>query len=147
VEHSLAISPRVALASAAVSDFFFKGRGDCGVPSVALAPAAVSSQAALASDGRHCRLALEPSLVENEIGGVILGSLRAAQAGRALTRAEYLSDKRSNVDNKTDQVCQLRERVYDEYQLVAKWKRGQGGLFDIKWQHNLQKTWYDYCVT
>ena len=74
----------------------------------------------------HSRLAVEPSLVENEIGGVIVGSLRAAQAGRALTRAEYLSDKRSNVDNKTDQGCQLRERVYDEYQLFAKWKRGQG---------------------
>jgi len=79
----------------------------------------------------HSRLAVEPSLVENEIGGVIVGSLRAAQAGRALTRAEYLSDKRSNVDNKTDQGCQLRERVYDEYQLFAKWKRGQGGLLDI----------------
>ncbi len=74
----------------------------------------------------HSRLAVEPSLVENEIGGVIVGSLRAAQAGRALTRAEYLSDKRSNVDNKTDQGCQLRERVYDEYELFAKWKRGQG---------------------
>jgi hypothetical protein len=79
----------------------------------------------------HSRLAVEPSLVENEIGGVIVGSLRAAQAGRALTRAEYLSDNRSNVDNKTDQGCQLRERVYDEYELFAKWKRGQGGLLDI----------------
>ena len=38
----------------------------------------------------HSRLAVEPSLVENEIGGVIVGSLRAAQAGRALTPAEYL---------------------------------------------------------
>jgi hypothetical protein len=79
----------------------------------------------------HSCLAVEPSLVENEIGGVIVGSLRAAQVGRALTRVEYLSDKRSNVDNTTEQGCQLRERVYDEYELFAKWKKGLGGICDI----------------
>lgn len=78
----------------------------------------------------HKCLAVEPSLVENEIGGVIVGSLLAAQAGRALTRAEYLCDKRSNVDQKTERGCQLRERIYDEYERFAKWKKEQGGLLD-----------------
>jgi len=41
-------------------------------------------------------------LIENEIGGVIQGSLSAAIARRPLNRDEYLKEKRSNIPLKND---------------------------------------------
>jgi hypothetical protein len=71
------------------------------------------------------RMALEPHLIENEIGGVILGSLNAGTRARALSRDEYRVEKRSNVGNTTDSHLSIRELVYDEYERYKMWKTEQ----------------------
>jgi hypothetical protein len=78
----------------------------------------------------HQRIALEPHLIENEIGGVIMGSLSAAIQGRLLSRQEYLAEKRSNIGNNTDHDVSKRELVYDEFELYAAWKTEQN-KYDI----------------
>jgi hypothetical protein len=65
---------------------------------------------------------VEPHLLENEIGGVIMGSVAAALQQKALTREQYLADKRSNIPNKTEEGRKKRNLVFDEYESYSKWK-------------------------
>jgi Superfamily I DNA and RNA helicases and helicase subunits len=69
---------------------------------------------------------LNVQLIENEIGGVILGSLRSAQLCRPLSWTEYKDDKRSNIvaDNAT------KHDIYSQYELYKKWKQDHG-YFDV----------------
>lgn len=69
-------------------------------------------------------------LIENEIGGVIMGSLTAALSGAPLTRAQYLDEKRSNVPNDTEEGQNIRMRIYDEYEHYMAAKMGTG-KYDI----------------
>jgi hypothetical protein len=70
----------------------------------------------------HESLKVEASLVENEIGGVIMGSLIAAVQTKPLNRDQYLSDKRSNIPNTNDESLRQRELVFDEYMRYKNWK-------------------------
>ena len=79
----------------------------------------------------HEKLEVEPSLVENEIGGVILGSLTAAIKKRALTREEYLEEKRSNVPIDCQEGWTTRKLVYKEYENYQKWKIDNECVYDI----------------
>jgi hypothetical protein len=65
---------------------------------------------------------IEAHLLENEIGGVIMGSVTAAEQQMPLTRSQYLTDKRSNIQNKTDEGIRLRNLVFDEYEGYSSWK-------------------------
>ncbi|CAB9513161.1 polymerase alpha-associated DNA helicase A [Seminavis robusta] len=78
----------------------------------------------------HERQLMEPQLIENEVGGVIMGSLPAAKQKAPLGREEYLVDKRSNISNKSTEGKRLRELVYDEYTKYVSWKR-ETSKFDI----------------
>ena len=69
---------------------------------------------------------IEPHLLENEIGGVIMGSVIVAQQQKPLTRSQYLTDKRSNIQNKTENGRQLRNFVFDEYEGYSCWKKKSG---------------------
>jgi hypothetical protein len=84
----------------------------------------------LLSRKSHDKLRIEPQLIENEIGGVITGSLVAAQQGGPLTEDQFLADRRSNISNKTQQGRQSRALVYDEYKRYTKWKL-EAGKFDL----------------
>ena len=59
-----------------------------------------------------------------------MGSLVAAQQQAALTREQYLADKRSNISNKTDEGRRERELIFDEYERYKEWKRKEG-KYDI----------------
>lgn len=72
----------------------------------------------------------EPELIENEIGGVILGSLTAACQGKPLSREQYMIDLRSNVGRHSEVDLKLRNRVYDEYEVYLAWKR-ESGKYDL----------------
>jgi tetratricopeptide (TPR) repeat protein len=78
----------------------------------------------------HRSLPIEPQLIENEIGGVIMGSLAAANQHAALNRDQYLQDKRSNVSTKSLDGKERRELIYDEYEHYRAWKKDTG-KFDI----------------
>lgn len=78
----------------------------------------------------HEKLAVEPSLVEAEIGGVIVGSLRVATQGAPLSRKEYLLEKRSNVLVDTKDGKKTRNLIYDEYECYRNWKISEG-KYDI----------------
>jgi hypothetical protein len=84
----------------------------------------------LLSRKSYDKLRIEPQLIENEIGGVITGSLAVAEKRGPLTEEEYLADRRSNISNKTQQGCQSRALVYDEYKRYTKWKL-EAGKFDL----------------
>jgi hypothetical protein len=71
----------------------------------------------------HEPLKTDPILIENEIGGVITGSLFAAEQRCPLSREHYLSNKRSNIENETEAGRTLRNLVFDEYERYAAWKR------------------------
>jgi hypothetical protein len=73
----------------------------------------------------------EQSLIENEIGGVILGSLKAAEKGEALTRTEYLQERRSNVSKDDAEGQSTRSDVFSEYQLYDHWKNDRHDIDDI----------------
>jgi hypothetical protein len=79
------------------------------------------------------RSVVEPQLVQNEIGGVIMGSLEAAKGRRSLTRNEYLLNKRSNISIRTSGGQEQRNLVYDEYESYVAWKaeNGKCDLSDI----------------
>jgi len=64
----------------------------------------------------HKKLLVEASLIENEIGGVILGSLTAALRRSPLSRELYLEEKRSNVPNNTEAGLRTRNLIYDEFE-------------------------------
>lgn len=69
----------------------------------------------------HERSEVDLALVENEIGGVILGSLAAAVNQKALSRFEYLEEQRSNVPKDTGGL-RTRGMVYDEFEKYRQWK-------------------------
>ena len=71
----------------------------------------------------HVGIAMEHSEIENEICGVIVGSLEAALKRKSLTREEYLSNKRSNVMVETKEGMQKRHLIYDEWEQYQKWKK------------------------
>jgi len=81
----------------------------------------------------HTRMVIEERLIENEIGGVILGSLSAGIKQRPLKRNEYYEEKRSNITNKTDSGKAKRASVYDEFEKYRTWKiqRKAGDINDI----------------
>jgi len=70
----------------------------------------------------HMHSVIEEKLTENEIGGVILGSLTAGISQRPLNKEEYLVEKRSNVTNKTERGRHTRNEVYSEFEKYQKWK-------------------------
>jgi hypothetical protein len=78
----------------------------------------------------HDKLAVEPSLAESEIGGVIAGSLRVATKAAPLSREEYLEEKRSNVLIDTIDGTRTRNLIYDEYERYRIWKDSEG-KYDI----------------
>ena len=57
----------------------------------------------------HSSLTVDLALVENEIGGVILGSLKSAELCRPLKWEEYQDDPRSNVTNKKTVAPKIRD--------------------------------------
>lgn len=65
---------------------------------------------------------MDPSLVESEIGGVLLGSLAAALKKAPLTRDEYLEEIRSNVSNDSEEGMTTRHAVYAEFEKYQRWK-------------------------
>ena len=65
---------------------------------------------------------IEQSLVENEIGGVILGSLQSALQASHLSEEQYVEEHRSNVPNKTEQGCRDRKLIYEEFERYRQWK-------------------------
>jgi hypothetical protein len=69
------------------------------------------------------RFPVDANLAENEIGGVIMGSLESAVQGAALSRDQYRQSKRSNVPNDTQEGLATRNLIYDEYERYARWKR------------------------
>ena len=96
-----------------------------------------------ASRKSHKRISVEPHLVENEIGGVIMGSLEAAIMCRPLSRSEYLSTKRSNVAKDSKAGEELRSKIYDIYENYEEWKRlnhkydtSDQVLRLLRWLHN-----------
>lgn len=87
-------------------------------------------QGYIVSRRSHEKLVIEPHLLENEIGGVIMGSVVAAQQGEALSREQYGIDKRSNIANKTEEGRRQRDDVFDEYKRYSDWKN-TGRKYDI----------------
>lgn len=79
----------------------------------------------LKSRRSHERVMVEASLLENEIGGVIMGSLAAGVQMHPLTRDQYLSDKRSNISNTNDEGCKQRQLVFEEYMRYELWKMSE----------------------
>ena len=75
-----------------------------------------------ASRRSHKKMPLDLTLIGNEIGGVILGSLSCAKQQAPLSRAQYLSEIRSNVANKTEEGMKKRGVIYDEYEQYRRWK-------------------------
>lgn len=73
---------------------------------------------------------VDPHLVENEVGGVISGSVDAAVQCAPLSLEQYLSTKRSNVENLTEIGRAERNLFYDEYERYVAWKR-ETGKFDM----------------
>jgi hypothetical protein len=71
----------------------------------------------------HEQILVDPILVENEVGGVITGSLDAAEQRGPLSREQYLDNKRSNIENETDGGRSRRNMVFDEYERYTIWKR------------------------
>jgi len=78
----------------------------------------------------HRKLDIEAHLLENEIGGVIMGSVVAAQQGKPLDRLQYQNDKRSNIPNKTQEGHAMRDLVFDEFERYKEWK-STCGKYDI----------------
>ena len=78
----------------------------------------------------HFDILIESTLIENEIGGVIMGSLNAACNKRPLTREEYLKEIRSNVSNHDNEGQRKREKIYIEYENYKKWKLKEN-VFDL----------------
>lgn len=68
----------------------------------------------------HTKLPVNQSLIENEIGGVIVGSLQSAEMRRPLDWDEYKDDIRSNISRNEGA---LRRRVYDEFSSYQRWKK------------------------
>ena len=84
----------------------------------------------LSSKRSREKLAIDPHLLGNEIGDVILGSVIAGQEGRALSREQYRVDKRSNIPTGTEEYRARRELVFDEFEKYTEWK-SSGRKYDI----------------
>jgi len=78
----------------------------------------------------HKANSMDPHLVENEIGGVISGSIDAALQGTPLNRVQYLATKRSNIENKSEAGQAERSPVFDECERCAAWKKANS-KFDM----------------
>ena len=70
----------------------------------------------------HLGIAVDVREAENEICGVILGSLSAAKAGRHLTRDEYICE-RSYIKKDTDAGMKKRHEIYNVFEKYKKWKQ------------------------
>ncbi|GKY96310.1 hypothetical protein MPSEU_000590700 [Mayamaea pseudoterrestris] len=77
----------------------------------------------------HDALPVEMQLVENEIGGVIMGSLDSVVQLMPLTREQYSLTKRSNIESKSSDGRSRRNSVYDIFLRYKIWKR-DNGFFD-----------------
>ena len=101
-------------------------------------------------DARKCytKLRVEAHLVENEIGGVIGGSLVAAQQRSPLSREQYMEDLRSNLGKETEHEKMLRGLVYDEYENYVEWKSNEGkfDLGDVV-MRLLREDWHQYFAS
>lgn len=75
-------------------------------------------------------IALFCRLVQNEIGGVINGSLSSALKKRPLNEDEYLEEKRSNIPNNNDEGRRKRGLVYDAFVEYKRWKK-ENDKYDI----------------
>ena len=71
----------------------------------------------------YTKIKVEAHLVENEIGGVISGSLVAATQRKPLSRKQYMEDIRSNIGNDFKEERWQRTLVYDEYEEYVNWKQ------------------------
>lgn len=71
----------------------------------------------------HVALAVDTTLIENEIGGVILGSLQAAIQKTPLTLDQYMNEKRSNINHLHNEGMEQKRAVYRQYSLYNQWKR------------------------
>jgi len=78
----------------------------------------------------YTNLRVEPSEIENEVGGVIMGSLEAAIKKEPLDRKEYLENIRSNVPTSNKEGVDKRHAIYDEYDQYRGWKI-RSGKFDV----------------
>ena len=78
----------------------------------------------------HSSLAVDITLMENEIGGVILGSLLAALQKAPLTLEQYMAEKRSNIGNSKQDDLERRRDVYKEFIQYQRWK-AETKSFDI----------------
>jgi hypothetical protein len=78
----------------------------------------------------HSSLAVDITLMENEIGGVILGSLLAALQKAPLTLEQYMAEKRSNIGNSKQDDLERRRDVYKEFIQYQRWK-AENKSFDI----------------
>ena len=65
---------------------------------------------------------IDLALIENEIGGVISGSLQSAEQRRALSWEQYRHHKRSNVTHKGSTGTATRRQIYDHYESYLCWK-------------------------
>lgn len=73
----------------------------------------------------HEPIPIDKGLVENEIGGVIVGSLEAALQEKSLTREQYMLSKRSNISVRHNDGVAKRRLVYDQFELYNQWKLKQ----------------------
>jgi hypothetical protein len=74
----------------------------------------------------YASLPVDRVTLENEIGGVILGSLESSILRRPLTWQEYERTHRSNLGKDST----TRRLIYDQYMLYEEWKR-ENNHFDI----------------
>ena len=78
----------------------------------------------------HEKIPVEFSLIANEIGGCIKGSLRAALEKRPLNKEEYLAEKMSNISNVTEEGLKKRWLVYTDYLQYEDWKE-KNNKYDV----------------
>lgn len=78
----------------------------------------------------HEKLVVDIHLCENEIGGVICGSIDTAIQRAPLSREQYLLTKRSNITNKSCDGEQQRNDMYDLYLQYCTWKN-ESDKYDI----------------
>jgi AAA domain len=74
----------------------------------------------------HERFPVDSYIVESEIGGVIVGSLLAGDQNEPLSRAQYLEERRSNVDRDPT----MRNHIYDCFERYERWK-AEAGRYDV----------------
>eukprot|EP00804_Cyclotella_cryptica_P026502 CCRYP_008149-RB/>CCRYP_008149-RB protein AED:0.03 eAED:0.03 QI:2292/1/1/1/0.86/0.83/24/285/2253 len=70
----------------------------------------------------HSALPVDIIEAENEISGVILGSIDAALKRRPLSRDEYIENKRSTVSSESQDGMVKRHMIYEQYEKYHKWK-------------------------